>query len=236
LLTTQYGGQVGIGGTGSIYTNQTPVMNDGGFTSAGVRSLSQSGISSFSADATEYTNLSSSLGALTANDTVSSSNGGGTLQLTTKTAGLNVFSISASALAAANTVDISGNGTVLIDVTGTSATLPSGMVFFSNSASASKVLYNFYQATSVTLTSSNPEGSILAPLAGVTGTYGAVSGQLIAASYSGETEFESTPFTGNLTPVPLPASVWLLCSALLAGLSAFRLKHARSGVLHLPPA
>jgi hypothetical protein len=96
------------------------------------------------------------------------------------------------------------------------------MVFFSNGASASKVLYNFYQATTVNLTSSNPDGSILAPLAGVNGTYGQMNGQLIAASYSGETQFDSTPFTGNLTPVPLPAPVWLLSSALLAVLATVK--------------
>jgi hypothetical protein len=72
----------------------------------------------------------------------------------------------------------------------------------------------------------NPDGSILAPLAGVTGTFGQMNGQLVAGSYSGETQFDSTPFTGNLAPVPLPASVWLLCSALLAGL--FTVKRRQS--------
>lgn len=238
LLTSNNGGQVGMGGTGSIYTNQTPVMNNGGFTSAGVLPLSQSGISSFSADATQYTNLSSSLGGLAANGATSTSNGGGTLSLTGTAAGLNVFSVSASTLAGANTVDISAptGATVLIDVSGTSATLPSGMVFFANGASASKVLYNFYQATSVALTSSNPDGSILAPLAGVTGTFGQMNGQLIAGSYSGETQFDATPFTGSLAPVPLPAPVWLLCSALLAGLFTVKRRQPLPAMHHSRPA
>lgn len=46
-----------------------------------------------------------------------------------------------------------------------------------------------------------------------------MSGQLIAASYSGNTQFNDSEFTGVL-PVPVPAAVWLFGSALL-GLRRF---------------
>jgi hypothetical protein len=50
-------------------------------------------------------------------------------------------------------------------------------------------------------------------------------GQLVAGSFGGPSisdgtdtlQFDNVLFTGNLTPVPLPASTWMLLSA-LAGL------------------
>jgi len=82
------------------------------------------------------------------------------------------------------------------------------------------VVYNFYQAVSVNLAGSkDPEGSILAPLSGVIGGYGQMHGQLVAGSYSGNSQFDNVQFTGNVTPVPLPAAVWLMLSG-LSGLGA----------------
>jgi hypothetical protein len=42
----------------------------------------------------------------------------------------------------------------------------------------------------------------------------AMSGQLIAASYSGNTQFDDVKFTG-VVPVPLPPAIWLIGSGLL---------------------
>ncbi len=103
---------------------------------------------------------------------------------------------------------------MLINVSGTSTTFDNGGVSETGVGAAS-VFYNLYQATNVSLPGGkDPEGSILAPLAGVTGGSGQMHGQLIAGSYQGDTQFDSVQFTGNLTPVPLPASVWLLVSVL----------------------
>ncbi|MBV8804487.1 MAG: choice-of-anchor A family protein, partial [Sinobacteraceae bacterium] len=77
------------------------------------------------------------------------------------------------------------------------------------------VLYNFISASTVSLPGSkDPKGSILAPNASVTGGFGAMSGQLIADSYSGNTQFDNVQFTGVL-PVPVPAALWLLASGLI---------------------
>jgi choice-of-anchor A domain-containing protein len=210
-LTAQNGG-VGSNQAGTIYTNTAPSLTS--FTATG-GVKAQTLISSFSADATQYTNLASNLGTLTANGTISSGSGN-TLSFTGTAAGLNVFTVSGTQLANSQTINISAptGSTVLIDVSGTSATFQNGSVNESGVGAAS-VFFNLYQATSVSLVGSkDPEGSILAPLAGVTGGFGAMHGQLIAGSYSGNTQFDSVQFTGSLTPVPLPAPVWLLGSAL----------------------
>jgi choice-of-anchor A domain-containing protein len=210
-LTAQNGG-VGSNQAGTIYTNTAPSLTS--FTATG-GVKAQTLISSFSADATQYTNLASNLGTLTANGTTSSGSGN-TLSFTGTVAGLNVFKVSGTQLANSQTINISAptGSTVLIDVSGTSATFQNGSVNESGVGAAS-VFFNLYQATSVSLVGSkDPEGSILAPLAGVTGGFGAMHGQLIAGSYTGNTQFDSVQFTGNLTPVPLPAPVWLLGSAL----------------------
>jgi choice-of-anchor A domain-containing protein len=214
-LTAQNGG-VGSNQRGTIYTNSTPSLTS--FTAAGVKA--QTLVASFSADATLYTNLATSLSLLAANGTVGSAPGN-TLNLTGTAAGLDVFTVAGSALTASQTINISvpTGATVLINVSGSAATLQNGSVVESG-ASASSLLYNFYQATSVNLAGSkDPEGSILAPDAGVTAGYGALHGQLVAASYSGNTQFDDVLFTGNLTPVPVPGALPLLLCG-LGGLGA----------------
>jgi choice-of-anchor A domain-containing protein len=210
-LTVQNGG-VGSNQQGSIYTNAAPSLTS--FTATG-GTHAQTLIGSFSADAAQYTTLSSSLGTLAAHG-ATTTGGGNTLNFTGTAAGLNVFTVTGSQLAASQTINISAptGATVLIDVSGSSATFQNGSVN-ETGVGASSVMYNFYQATSVNLAGSkDPQGSVLAPLAGVTGGYGQMTGQLIAGSYSGNTQFDAASFTGNLTPVPLPASLWLLGSAL----------------------
>jgi len=209
-LTAQNGG-VGSNQNGAIYTNGAASLTS--FTARG-GVHAQTVINSFAADATEYSDLSASLFGLAANGRVSSSYG--TLTLTGASTGLNVFDISASDLSNSNSMYIlaPAGSTVLVNVSGTSATFQNGQVFETGIGAAS-VLYNFNQATSVSLAGSkNPMGSILAPLSGVTGGYGAMDGQLIAASFVGNTEFHSVQFTGDIAAIPEPASAWLMLSGL----------------------
>ncbi len=225
-LTATNGG-VGSNQRGTLYTNTAASLT--GFTVA--NTLPQTVIGSFSADQTQYTNLSSSLGTLASNGS-SVLGSGNTLTLTGTASGLNVFDISAATLSSADTVNISAplGSTVLINVSGTSATLQNGNVNETGGIGAGSVLYNFYQALTVNLPGSkDPEGSILAPLAGVMGPGmnggGQMHGQLIAGSYSGDTQFDSVPFTGSLPTVPLPAAAWLFASG-LAGLLPLRRRRA----------
>jgi len=221
-LTAQNGG-VGSNQAGAIYTNSTPSLTS--FTATG-GVHAQTVVSSFSADQTLYTNLSSNLASLAANGTTSGLLAGNTLDFTGSSSGLNIFTVSAATLSASDSINISAptGSTVLINVTG------SGTVTFGNGSvsetgvSAATVLYNIASGA-VTLGSKNPEGSILAPNAGVTGSNGAMTGQLIADSYSGNTEFDQAAFTGTLTAVPLPASTWLMLSGIAGmGLLARRRK------------
>ncbi|HUN71983.1 MAG TPA: choice-of-anchor A family protein [Steroidobacteraceae bacterium] len=229
-LTATNGG-VGSGSSnqdGAIYYgSSTPSLTS--FTARGGEFANQS-LVNFATSASLYSSYSSQLGALSANGTTSFNSNGDTLTFTGTASGLNVFTVSGATLTSSNTIDISAptGSTVLINVTGSSASFQNGSVMETGVTDAS-VLYNFITATSVDLVGSkDPMGSILAPDAGVTGGFGAMDGQLIAGSYSGNTQFNEVAFAGNLpSTVPLPASVTLLGSGLL-GLLLWR---ARSRIL-----
>jgi len=209
---TATNGSVGSNGAGAIYTNAAPSLS--GFTATG-GVHAQNVIGSFSSDATQYASLATSLGKLTANGTTQLS--GSTLDFKGTSQGLNVFTVLGSTITAANTINISApvGSTVLVDILG-NVTFQNGMLF-ETGVTASNVLFNAYQATSVDLVGGmNPEGSILAPDAGVVGGYGAMNGQLIAASYSGNTQFNASLFTGSLSAAPEASTLWLMAAGLLA--------------------
>jgi choice-of-anchor A domain-containing protein len=213
-LTAQNGG-VGSNQAGAIYAGSTTLTS---FTATGGTHAQT--LMDFGAAATLYTSLSTYLGGLALNGSTSNVSG---LTFTGTRQDLNVFMVSGSTLTNSNTVNISApaGSTVLINVSGSSATQQNGMVFESG-VGAANVLYNFYAATSVNLAGSkDPQGSILAPLAGVTGGYGQMNGQLIARSFSGNIQFDNVSFQGNLPSVPLPAAAWLLLTGLggVAGLA-----------------
>jgi len=105
--------------------------------------------------------------------------------------------------------------TVLINVSGASSAFQNGQIFLQSGITTSGVLYNFYQALTLNLPGSkNPRGSVLAPFAAVSGGFGQLDGQLIAQSFSGNTEFHLMSFDGDLPAAPLPAAVYLLLAGL----------------------
>jgi hypothetical protein len=91
-----------------------------------------------------------------------------------------------------------------------------GFTVFNNGVT---VLFNYYQATQLTL-ASGITASVLAPLAAVSGSNGNFDGTLIGNSFTGNMEFhDSDLFSGNLSSVtPEPVSM-ALAGAGLAGLS-----------------
>jgi choice-of-anchor A domain-containing protein len=227
-LTAQNGG-VGSNQNGTIYYG-TSAPSLTSFTARGGQVANQS-LVNFSSAASLYTNYSAQLAGLAANGSESFNSSGNTLTFTGTASGLNVFTVSDILLSESQTINISAptGSTVLINVTDADK----GAVVFSNGSvnetgvTGAQVLYNIATATNVQLPGSkDPKGSILAPDAGVTGGFGQLSGQLIAGSYSGNTQFDDVAFTGTLPdPVPLPGAALLFGSGLL---SLFGFKRQRA--------
>jgi hypothetical protein len=91
--------------------------------------------------------------------------------------------------------------------------------------SADNVLFNFYQATSLKISSIGVNGSILAPLADVTANNGNINGTIIAKSWNGTGELRNVPFE-KTSPVPVPGTGLLLFSGLM-GLASVQRKMKR---------
>lgn len=158
--------------------------------------------------------LSTSLAQQTANGTVSSAYGTYTLTGTSST--LNVFDLTASSYSGA-TINISApsTSTVVINVAGSSVSFNGGSINLSG-VSSSNVIFNFNSASTLLLSDIGFNGSILAPSAAFTGTYGDIDGQLIAYSAAGTTQINEPLFTGALPELTQTASAtpepgtWLL--------------------------
>jgi choice-of-anchor A domain-containing protein len=92
-----------------------------------------------------------------------------------------------------------------------------------------RVLFNFFEAKILTLSSIGFEGSILAPNADVAAYNGNVEGTLIANSFTGTMEFHNNLFTPPETgtsETPEPATMFLLGPA-LGGLAWYRRRKER---------
>ena len=180
----------------------------------------------FASAVTELDNLSISLGADAANGTVSHSYSTYTLSGADPT--LNIFDMTDSNYSGA-TINISApaGSTVVINVPGASASFTYGSINLSGGVSINDVIFNFDAATTLALNGIGFNGSILAPFADFTGTWGDIDGELIAKSAAGTTQINDMVFSGNLgstssqgtsglSPTPEP-STWM---ALASGLAA----------------
>ncbi|MBU1248441.1 MAG: choice-of-anchor A family protein [Proteobacteria bacterium] len=133
-----------------------------------------------------------------------------------------IFNVSGDELLASWGLSLSNIGdgaTVIINVSGEVTGL-TNMNMEGLASLNDKVLFNFYEATDLTLSGIAVRGSILAPLADVTGNSGVIWGTTIASSFEGGMQQNHVPFTGT---TPIPAAAWLLGSGLL-GLAGFRKK------------
>ena len=217
-------GNAYVGGTGGSFV-QFP--GGGHLTSGGPSPIGTSPNVGVAAQAGYYTSYSNQLSQLAANGTVNN-NGFGTITLTGTDPNLDVFTIAFALLGGNNSININDpvGATVLINVVGTSGSTTGASIKVNNNgangdsttADAQKVLFNFYQATSLTFGGS-VIGSVLAPNANVTGSNGQLDGALIAKNYTGTTEFHDLVFNGSLpSPVPEPGTwaMFLLGLGLLA--------------------
>ena len=182
----------------------------------------------FAAEQTYLTDLSTQLAAMAATGTVKYESWGGLFFTGDGASDLQVFNIDGSLLATANTfgflnniANAPENATMVFNVSGESASMHNfGMDAFKNALGASydNVLFNFYEAGSLTLYGIAIQGSILAPLADVQADNGNINGTAIAQSWDGTMQFHHVPFesTESTTPAPVSGTLILLFSGLIA--------------------
>ena len=119
--------------------------------------------------------------------TGSVSNKWGIVTLTGTKAGLNVFKLKASDLWNANTVYIKApaGSTVLVNVSGAEARMQYLGMSLSGGVKPENVVFNFADATKVTLQGIGFQGSVMAPKATVQFDNGNLEGTLIACAWNG---------------------------------------------------
>lgn len=156
--------------------------------------------------------LSTSLSAYTVNGTTNFQYGG--LTLTGTDPYLNVFAVTGSNLSSANSVQINvPNGSaVLVNINGSAVTWMGGLVV--NGTAITNVLYNFYQASTLTIQGIDVKGSILAPFAAVNFAAGVQNGQMICLSLTGSGQFNYSPFGGYIPVDKQITNVALVSSCL----------------------
>lgn len=150
----------------------------------------------------------------------------GTLNLTGGSGDVRYFKVTAAQLASASTIKINApsSASVVINVTGSSVTMSNSGISLLGGVSESSVLFNFYQATALTVSGINIKGSVLAPQASMVFNNGQINGQVVVRSMSGNGEFHYDPFCGSV-PVPEPAS---LAALALGGFGLIRARRKKS--------
>ena len=157
----------------------------------------------FTAEQLRLSSLSTTLAKMNQTAGVTNKFQYGGFTLSTASTGLSVFNITA---AAANNFTLTATqpgAVVLINVAGTSASF-TNMGFSFTGIDAAHVLFNFQDATTLTLGGVGFMGSILAPKADVNFNNGNIAGTLIAKSFSGNGEFHLATFQGTLLDAPKP--------------------------------
>lgn len=113
-------------------------------------------------------------------------------------AALQMFDLPAQLVWNAHTFDVKQipiGATVVFNIRGASAGL-TNMSLQSLASIRRRVLFNFPDATSLTLAGMSVEGSILAPLAHIQNPQGVIKGNLVARSWNGIMQLNHEPFEG----------------------------------------
>jgi choice-of-anchor A domain-containing protein/uncharacterized repeat protein (TIGR01451 family) len=141
-------------------------------------------------------NLSSTLGNYSVNGTTTYQWGGIFLNGTNPV--LNVFFVSGAQINGANNfvIDVPNGSAVLVNIDGHTITWSGGLSVLNTNIG--NVVYNFSEATSITLQYINITGTILAPKADVNFVSGVQNGQMICKSMSGMGQFNYVLFIGNI--------------------------------------
>jgi len=149
---------------------------------------------------TELLAVSSQLANREANGTIVTQWGG--LILTGTDPMFNVFEVSGGDLSNANDMNISVpvGSVVIVNVTGNNISWSGGLSV--NGTNISNVLYNFNDATNITLYGIDIRGSLLAPKAHVNFSAGVISGQIICQYFEGRGQMNNTKFRGFIPGNP----------------------------------
>lgn len=145
-----------------------------------------------------------------------------TMTLTGNNAALNVFNLRADQAAkwasvSSRIIQVPAGSTVIVNVAGKSGSLSNGMTL--NGTSCAKVIFNYYEATSMDVRSMALQGSLLAPNVNVTLTSANVNGIAVVNGstqiYGGE--YHDYGFSGSVPgqpTVPEPSGLIISCMGL----------------------
>ena len=173
---------------------------------------------------TAFDSASAKLSTLTATSTLPAPGNNEVINATPGASGIAVFDITAADLAAIPSYNIALNGasTVIFNVSGD--TIDFNGNDESGTTGADNIIWNFYQATKVTL-GTELAGTVLAVQATVNNS-NAIDGTLVAASWGGDGELHNYGFAGPLPAgVPEP-STWAMMLLGFGGMGAM-LRRAR---------
>lgn len=162
----------------------------------------------FAAEKTYLTNLTKSLSTQAATGTFKYEYGNMTLQAKAGSK-VQVFNLNGQQVLDANSFElqnvsnIPADATIVFNISGKNAGL-TNMSLESLKSIRSRVLFNFYEAETLTLTGVGVQGNILAPFATINTPCGQIDGTLIAKTFNAPNAggFEQHYIPGNPTPVP----------------------------------
>lgn len=121
----------------------------------------------------------------------------------------NVFKLEGAALNKATSLSFEGSGSFIVNVSGDNIDIKN-FGFFLKGVEKQNILFNFFEATNLTASGLGIEGSFLAPEAKVTFNNGQMNGTLVAASVSGNGQFNHVgrpPVEQPPASVPEPATL-----------------------------
>jgi len=180
-----YKGDVIVGGTATLAQNAN-ILNG---------SLLSGTPIDFGAAETELKDLSALYESYAANGTATLMYGT-VLELEGTDPDVNIFDVDGADIEAASTlnIDVPNGSLVIINVSG--ETVDVEKMGLEKGLNPSYVLYNFYEATSLSITDVGVKGSLLAPHAHINFNNGHIDGTMVAASIEGYGEYHDFQFEG----------------------------------------